>query len=75
MREIIILILSCIPADDGPATVVQGEGLLEGVLELDVLEILVLVLLLRGEDNLGAAVGPDPGLHLLLLLRRLAVGF
>ena len=72
---IIILVLSCIPADDGPATVVQGKGLLEGVLELDVLEILVLVLLLRGEDNLGAAVRPDPGLHLLLLLRRLAVGF
>ena len=57
-----------IPAEHGPLAIIQSQGFLERIFELNILE--GFLLLLRCQHNLRGPVRSNSGLHLLLLLRR-----
>ena len=56
-----------VPAEHGPLAVVQSQGFLERIFELDILE--GFLLLLWSQHNLCGSVTSNSGLRLLLLLR------
>ena len=60
------------PAENRPLSLVKSQGLLERILELDILKLLGLSPGGR-QDDLGSPVRPHSRLHILLLVIRLTV--
>ena len=60
------------PAEDRPLSLVKSQGLLERILELDILELLGLSPG-GGQDDLSGPVRPHSRLHVLLLVIWLTV--
>ena len=56
-----------VPAEHRPLPVIQSQGFLQGIFQLNILERFLI--LLWGQHNLGSSIRTYSGLHLFLLLR------